>query len=150
MQEDIEHMRQLCKTRPVRYSDLDHLKKGSTAFLHENGYSNTQIAEALDLNERDVENNLKGTGFLLDFKKTAPFEDKLPANIGDSVLIHVPSWDSENQDRSFRATVVQCIPQGGGCGLSVILLEDTDFEIPLYGKGTKGNEIVVPLDWFLK
>lgn len=126
------------------------MKKGSTAFLHDSGYSDCQIAEALGLNEKDVENNLKGTGFPLDYKRIAPFEDNLPSNIGDIVTVSVPSWDGTGQELSFRAKVVQCIPQGGGCGLSVVLLENTDFEIPLYGKGKKDEEIVVPLDWIVK
>ncbi|WMW25767.1 hypothetical protein RE474_03345 [Methanolobus sediminis] len=150
MQEDIEHMRQLCKTRPLRYSDLDYLKKGSTAFLHEEGYSNVRIAEALDLDERDVENNLKGTGFAFDYKKIAPFEDRVPSNIGDTVVIRVPSWGNETQDHRTKATVLQCVPRGNSCGLSVSLLEDANFEIPLYGKARKGSEIVVPVDWVSK
>ncbi|MDK2826858.1 MAG: uncharacterized protein PWQ63_1152 [Methanolobus sp.] len=150
MQEDIGHMRKLCKTRPLRYSDLDYLKKGSTAFLNENGYSNAQIAEALDLDERDVENNLKGTGFALDYKKISPFEDKIPSNIGDTIVICVPSWGNETQDHNIKATVLHCVPRGNSCGLSVSLLEDANFEIPLYGKARKGSEIVVPVDWVSK
>lgn len=147
MKEDIEYMGKLCKTRPISYSDLDYLKKGSTAFLHENGYSTSQIAQALDLDERDVENNLKGTGFALDYKKIAQFEDKMPSNIGDTIVICVPSFGSENQVHCIKATVLQCVPRGNSCGLSVSLLENVDFEIPLYGKARKGTEIVVPADW---
>ena len=150
MQEDKEHIKKLCKTRPLRFSDLDYLKKGSTAFLHEKGYSNASIAEALDLDEKDVENNLKGTGFALDRKKISPFEDKLPSNIGDIVVIRVPSWGSETQDHDIKATALQCVPRGNSCGLSVSLLEDANFEIPLYGKARKGSEIVVPVDWVSK
>jgi hypothetical protein len=150
MQEDIEHMRQLCKTRPLRYSDLDYLKKGSTAFLHEKGYSKASIAEALDLDERDVENNLKGTGFALDLKKIVRFENKIPSNMGDTVAICVPSWGNETQDHMIKAIVLHCVPRGNSCGLSVSLLEDADFEIPLYGKARKGSEIVIPIDWVSK
>ncbi|WP_340820590.1 hypothetical protein [Methanolobus sp. WCC4] len=142
-------MRELCRTRPLKYSDLDHLKKGSTKFLHENGYSLEGIAEALELGLRDVENNLKGTGYELDYRKIAPFEDKLPDNIGDVITIKVPTWGKEDVDASFKAKVRQCIPRGGGCGLSVILLEDAGVEIPLFGKCKKGDEIVVPLEWYI-
>ncbi|MEZ5336303.1 MAG: hypothetical protein R2741_14285 [Methanolobus sp.] len=150
IQEKLESMRKLCATRPVRYSDLDHLKKGSTKFLQENAYSLDEIAEALNLNLRDVENNLKGTGFELDNRKISPFEANLPENIGDIVKIKIPSWDGDVKNLIIEAQVVQCIPQGGGCGLSVILIEDVEFEIPLYGKSKKGDEIVVPLEWLLK
>jgi len=51
---------ELCRKRPVIYSDLDYLKKGSTGFLHELGYSKENIALALDQGVREVENNLKG------------------------------------------------------------------------------------------
>nr|WP_319506767.1 hypothetical protein [uncultured Methanolobus sp.] len=143
-------MRQLCKTRPLKYSDLDHLKKGSTEFLHQSGYSMEEIADALDLSVRDIANNLKGTGFTLDYKKISPFEDLLPDNIGDTITIKVPSWGNEDEELLFKAMVVQCIPRGGGCGLSIVLLEDTKFEIPLFGAKKKGDEIVVPLDWYVR
>ncbi|WP_394698017.1 hypothetical protein [uncultured Methanolobus sp.] len=140
----------MCKTRPLKYSDLDHLKKGSTEFLHQSGYSMEEIADALDLSVRDIANNLKGTGFTLDYKKISPFEDLLPDNIGDTITIKVPSWGNEDEELLFKAMVVQCIPRGGGCGLSIVLLEDTKFEIPLFGAKKKGDEIVVPLDWYVR
>ncbi len=143
-------MRQLCKTRPLKYSDLDHLKKGSTEFLHQSGYSIEEIADALDLSVRDIANNLKGTGFTLDYKKISPYEDLLPDNIGDTITIKVPSWGNEDEELLFKAMVVQCIPRGGGCGISIVLLEDTKFEIPLFGAKKKGDEIVVPLDWYVR
>lgn len=143
-------MRQLCKTRPVKYSDLDHLKKGSTKFLYEAGYSLEDISVALDLNLRDVENNLKGTGFELDYRKISQFEDRLPANIGNIITVKVPSWGNEGEELTLKAKVIQCIPRGGGCGLSVTLLENTKFEIPLFGAKKKGDEIVVPLEWYVK
>ncbi|WP_406670100.1 hypothetical protein V7O67_12055 [Methanolobus sp. ZRKC4] len=140
----------MCKTRPLKYSDLDYLKKGSTKFLYESGYSLEDISDALDLNRRDVENNLKGTGFELDYRKISQFEDSLPANIGNIITIKVPSWGNEGEELTFRAKVIQCIPRGRGCGLSVILLEDTKFEIPLFGAKKKDDEIVVPLEWYVK
>ena len=45
----IKEMRELCKTRPVIHSDLDHLKRGSTLFLHNLGYTDEEIAQTLDL-----------------------------------------------------------------------------------------------------
>ncbi|WMW21174.1 hypothetical protein RE476_07070 [Methanolobus mangrovi] len=146
----LEQMRQLCKTRPLKYSDLDHLNKGSTEFLHQAGYSIEEIADALDLSVRDVANNLKGTGFTLDYKKISKFEDNLPDNMGDTITIKVPSWGNEDEELYFKAMVIQCIPRGGGCGLSIVLLEDTKFEIPLFGAKKKGDEIVVPLDWYVR
>lgn len=143
-------MLKLCETRPLKYSDLDHLKKGSTKFLHEAGYSAEEIAAVLDLVLRDVENNLKGTGFEMDYRKISPFEDKLPENIGDMIIIKVPSWGDVGETLTFKAKVIQCIPRGGGCGISVIPLEDTKFEIPLFGAVKKGKEIVVPLEWYIK
>ncbi|SFM83357.1 hypothetical protein [Methanolobus profundi] len=145
----LEQMRKLCETRPLEYSDLDHLKKGSAMFLHKAGYSVEDIADALDLGIRDIENDLKGTGFPLDKKKISPFLDRLPANIGDVITISVPSWGNAN-DTSFKAKVMYCIPRGGGCGLSVILLEDVNVEIPLFGICKNGDEIVVPLEWYLR
>jgi hypothetical protein len=134
----------------LKYSDLDHLKKGSTEFLHQSGYSVGEIADALDLSVRDIANNLKGTGFTLDYKKISPYEDLLPDNIGDTITIKVPSWGNENEELLFKAMVIQCIPRGGGCGISIVLLEDTKFEIPLFGAKKKGDEIVVPLDWYVR
>ena len=150
VKDKLEQMRQLCKTRPLKYSDLDHLKKGSTEFLHQSGYSIEEIADALDLSVRDIGNNLKGTGFALDYKKISLFEDSLPDNIGDTIIIKVPSWGDESEYHLFKAKVVQFIPHGSGCGLSVVLLEDTTFEIPLFGAKKKGDEIVVPLDWYVR
>ncbi|WP_292469804.1 hypothetical protein [Methanolobus sp.] len=143
-------MRQLCKTRPLKYSDLDHLKKGSTEFLHQAGYSIEEIADALDMGVRDIGNNLKGTGFALDYKRISKFEDSLPDSIGDTITINVPSWGNEGEELCFKAKVIQCIPRGGGCGLSVVLLEDTKFEIPLFGAKKNGDEIVVPLEWYVR
>ncbi len=146
----LESMRQLCETRPVKYSDLDHLKKGSTKFLYESGYSLEDISVALDLNCRDVENNLKGTGFELDYRKISQFENRLPDNIGSIITIKVPSWGNEGEELTLNAKVIQCIPRGGSCGLSVTLLEDAKFEIPLFGSKKKGDEIVVPLEWYVR
>lgn len=150
MDDKIKIMRNLCRTRPLIYSDLDHLKKGSTKFLCEAGYPLDAICKALNLSMHDVQNNLRPSGYELDYRKIIPFENILPEHIGDSVTIRVPSWGNDPGNLIFQARVVQCIPRGGGCGLSVILLEETEFEIPLYGKGKKGDEIVVPAEWILR
>ncbi|MDK2832972.1 MAG: hypothetical protein PWR29_734 [Methanolobus sp.] len=141
--------RELCRTRPLIYSDLDHLKKGSTGFLHGLGFTDEEIALALDLEPREVENNLKGTGFELDLKRILRFSDKLPQNIGDIITICAPSWLQDGACTTTKAIVIQCIPKGEKCGLLVELLEDTDPELPVLGGKRKGEEIVVPLDWYV-
>ncbi len=145
-----EHMRDLCSTRPVVYSDIDHLKKGSTMFLYEAGYPMNDIADALGLEVKEVEKNLKGTGFALDKRKISRFEASLPSNIGDIITIKVPHWADNSEGISLRARVIQCVPRIGSCGLSVELLEDVDSGIPFYGQKKKGEEIVIPLDWYEK
>jgi hypothetical protein len=70
----VQEAMELCRKRPVIYSDPDHLKKGSTGFLHVLCYSKEDIALALDLELREVENNLKGTGLELDMGKILKFK----------------------------------------------------------------------------
>lgn len=141
--------RELCSARPLIYSDQDHLKKGSTGFLHGLGFTNEEIALALDLELREVESNLKGAGFELDLKKILRFKNSLPSNIGDVINIRAPVWLHDNACATTRVIVIQCIPKGEKCGLLVELLEDTGPEIPVLGGKKKGEEIVVPLDWYL-
>lgn len=141
--------RELCRTRPLIYSDLDHLKKGSTGFLHGLGFTNEEIALALDLELREVESNLKGAGFELDLKKILRFKNSLPSNIGDIINVRAPVWLQDDACSATRAIVIQCIPKGEKCGLLVELLEDTGPEIHVLGGKRKGEEIVVPLDWYL-
>ncbi|MDN5310045.1 MAG: hypothetical protein PWP14_1439 [Methanolobus sp.] len=141
--------RELCRTRPLIYSDLDHLKKGSTGFLHGLGFTNEEIALALDLELREVESNLKGAGFELDLKKILRFKNSLPSKIGDVINIRAPVWLQDDACSTTSAIVIQCIPKGEKCGLLVELLEDTGPGIPVLGGKKKGEEIVVPLDWYL-
>ena len=143
-----KHMRELCKIRPVIYSDLDYLKKGSTKFLHDLGYTNEEIAAALDLKVREVENNLSGTGFDLDYKKIKKFEDQLPERIGDTIRIHAPGWGSDDEGVTTEVTVKQCIPKNDTCGLIVEIQKDTDFKLLFVGSKKKGEEIVIPLNWY--
>lgn len=141
--------RELCRTRPLIYSDLDHLKKGSTGFLHGLGFTDEEIALALDLESREVENNLKGTGLEADLKRILRFSDKLPPNIGDIITIRVPSWLQDGACTTTMVMVIQCIPKGEKCGLLVELMEGTGPELPVLGGKGKGEEIVVPLDWYV-
>ena len=146
----IQQMRELCRTRPVIYSDLDHLKKGSTGFLHEQGYSNEEIADALDLDLSDVENNLKGTGSALDLRKASKFSEDLPSNIGDVISIRIPSFRPEDSPVVATVRVVQCILKAGGCGLVVELLEDVETGYPMFGSKKRGEEAVIPLEWYIR
>lgn len=145
----IQEIRDLCSTRPVIYSDLDYLKKGSTGFLHELGYSNEEIAAALDIDLTDVENNLKGTGSALDIRKISKFSDELPSNIGDVINIRIPSFRADDLPVIACACVVQCIPRGDKCGLVVQLLEDVETGYPLFGNKKEGDEAVIPLEWYV-
>ncbi|WP_406658069.1 hypothetical protein V7O62_05830 [Methanolobus sp. ZRKC2] len=145
----IEKMRELCRMRPLIYSDLDHLKKGSTGFLHNKGYSSREIAIALELDLREVESNLKGTGFALDFRKISKYSDDLPDNIGDVIKIRIPSFRPDDIPVIASVRVIQCIPGNGSCGLVVKLLEDVDTVYPMFGKKKEGDEAVVPLEWYI-
>ncbi|MDW7732274.1 MAG: hypothetical protein SCH66_07580 [Methanolobus sp.] len=146
----IGKMRELCRTRPVICSDLDHLKKGSTGFLHDQGYSKEEIAAALELDVAEVESNLKGTGFALDLRKTSKFSDVLPTNIGDVISIRIPSFRPDDKPVVASARVLQCILRGEGCGLVVELLEDVETAYPMFGNKKKGEEAVVPLEWYVR
>lgn len=106
-------------------------------FLHEAGYSVEEIVVALDMDTKDVEKNIEGTGFALDYKRISLFEGELPRDIGDTITIKIPSWSNRDEEQTFMAKVVQCVPGGSNCGLSVILLEDSNFEIPLFGSKKK-------------
>ena len=147
--EKSKKMIELCKTRPIIYSDLDYLKKGSTKFLHDLGHTNEEIAATLDLKVREVENNLSGTGFDLDYKKIKKFEDQLPERIGDTIRIHAPAWDNDDEGVTTEVTVKQCIPKNDTCGLIVEIQKDTDFKLPFVGSKKKGEEIVIPLSWYV-
>jgi hypothetical protein len=140
---------ELCRKRPVIYSDLDHLKKGSTGFLHELGYSKEDIALALDPEVREVKNNLKGTGFELDMGKILKFKDRLPSNIGDVIAIHIPPLLKDGMHVDLKGSVIQCILKGEKCGLLVELLEDVVSEVPTLAGKMKGEEITVPLEWYV-
>lgn len=146
----IEKMRELCRTRPVIYSDLDHLKKGSTGFLHDNGYSKEEIAAALELDVTEVGSNLKRTGFALDFQKTSRFSDVLPTNIGDVICIRIPSFRPDTRPVVASARVLQCILRGESFGLLVELLEDVETDYPMFGNKKVGEEAVVPLEWYVR
>ncbi|QLC49331.1 hypothetical protein HWN40_03160 [Methanolobus zinderi] len=147
--EKIEKMKEMCRTRPVLYSDLDHMKKGSTGFLYEQGYSNEEIAAALELDLHEVENNLEGTGYPLELRKVEKFKDMLPPNIGDVIKIRIPEWGSKGAPVETKASVVQYILKGESCGLIVQLLEDVDTGYPIMAEKKKNDEAVIPLDWYV-
>lgn len=147
--EILKNLRELCRTRPIIYSNLDYLKKGSTKFLHDLGYTNEEIASALDLKVREVESNLSGTGFELDYKKIKIFEEQLPERIGDTIRIHAPGWDDDDEGVYTEVIVKQCMPKDDTCGLVVELQKDTDFKLPFVGTKKKGEEIVIPLSWYV-
>ncbi|MBN2109863.1 MAG: hypothetical protein JW705_02085 [Methanosarcinaceae archaeon] len=146
----IEKMRELCRKRPVIYSDLDHLKKGSTGFLHEQGYSNEEIAAAMELDVEEVRNNLKGTGFALDLQKISKFSEYLPVSIGDVISIRIPSFCQDDVPVAASVRVVQCILRGENCGLVVEVLEDVQTGYPMFGNRKKGEEAVILLDWCVR
>ncbi len=147
--ERIEKMKELCSKRPVLYSDLDHMKKGSTGFLHDQGYSNEEIAIALELDLQEVESNLEGTGYPLELRKVEKFRDRLPSNIGDAIKVKIPAWGAQDGPVETKAIVLQYILKGESCGLIVQLLEDVDTGYPIMAEKKKGDEAVIPLDWYV-
>ncbi len=147
--ERIEKIKELCRTRPVLYSDLDHMKKGSTGFLHERGYSNEEIAIALELDLHEVESNLEGTGFPLELNKVEKFRGRLPSNIGDAIKVRIPAWGAQDGPVETKAIVLQYILKGESCGLIVQLLENVDTNYPIVAEKKKGDEAVIPLDWYV-
>lgn len=146
----VEKMRELCMTRPVIYSDQDHLKKGSTAFLHDRGYSDEEIAAALSLDLREVEANLKGTGFVLDLRKVERFRNAIPSNIGDIISIRIPALNPGDRPVLACVRVVQYILRGDSCGLVVELQEDIETDYPLFGSKKRDDEAVIPLEWYVR
>jgi hypothetical protein len=96
-----------------------------------------------------VDNNLKGTGFELDMGKILKFKDRLPSNIGDVIFILIPPLLKDGMHVCLKGRIIQCIPKGEKCGLLVELLEDVVSEVPTLAGKMKGEEIVIPLEWYV-